>query len=299
VLVQIALLFILIPSSHFLVEATVRFLCSQAVAAAILGCDTGQFIVMLISIVGSILLCVRWLDRRSFADLGVVVEKGALADYFYGLAIAVVLVALMLLIELACGAARINCLPATALADSRLWLGIVDGLCACVMIGFQEELLRFYQIKNLSEGLSGFKPIGKSGAIISATIFGSVFFGCLHGANNGITPQAILLLALNGFILSLIYITTGRAWLAFGFHTGWDFAEGNLFGFPVSGYRETYTLISTQQPGAPVFTGGSFGPDGGLINLVMIVLGTLLIITWIRLRYREFKLKLDLCDWVP
>jgi uncharacterized protein len=297
VLAQFALFFFLVPCSRSIVEGSVRLCFGEPAAKTILAFDCSQFIVVFIAIVGSIWICLRFLDKRRFSDLGVVREKGALSDYVYGLFLSIALVGTMLALELGLGAARISSANFGQLVDWRFLMGIMDGLLACIMIGFQEELLRFYQIKNLSEGMSGWKWLGKRGAIITATILASILFGLLHLPNNGATPQAVLLLALDGLFLSLIYITTGRAWLAFGFHAGWDFAEGNLFGYPVSGYPETYSLLKVEQTGASVLTGGTFGPDGGLINFVMIALGTLLIMAWIYFRYRQLKLKLDLCAW--
>jgi membrane protease YdiL (CAAX protease family) len=38
-----------------------------------------------------------------------------------------------------------------------------------------------------------------------------------------------------GILLGLAYTVTGRLWLPIGIHTGWNFAEGTIFGTGVSG----------------------------------------------------------------
>jgi membrane protease YdiL (CAAX protease family) len=244
------------------------------------------------------LLAAHFLDRRNITDLGVVKDKNAFVDYHFGFVLAFLLVGTMLFIELNCGLARIKSVQMDSLlTDPGYIFGIFDGFISCLMIGFHEELLRFYQIKNFSEGLSGYKWLGKKGAVISATVLASTFFGVLHMGNNGVTPLAVLLLFLDGLFLSLIYITTGSGWLAFGFHAAWDFAEGNVFGFPVSGYPENYSLIRVEQIGNQLATGGAFGPDGGLINFVMVIFGAIGIFLWVRFRHKITSLKLELCDW--
>jgi CRISPR/Cas system-associated protein Csm6 len=49
-----------------------------------------------------------------------------------------------------------------------------------------------------------------------------------------------------------------------------------VFGFPVSGL-ETYTAIRQQVTGPEIVTGGNFGPEGGLVLLIGLVLAALLI----------------------
>ena len=297
-LLQVGMMFMILPAAQTIVPTLVQNVCSANLVKLVLELDFTQFIVMFIAIAGSIVLCTKLLDKRKFSDLGLLEKRKAPAEYLFGFVLAIALVAIMLLIELASGAAHLSAFNFAQLGNTRFIIGILDGLFSCMMIGFQEEFLRFYQIKNLSEGLAGFGKVSKKTAIIAATILASVYFGYLHKDNNAVTLQAILLLVLDGVFLSLIYIMTGRAWLAFGFHAGWDFAEGNLFGFPVSGYPEKYSLLKLEQVGAPMFTGGGFGPDGGLINLVMIVCGTLGILAWINWREKKLALRLDLTEWV-
>ena len=54
--------------------------------------------------------------------------------------------------------------------------------------------------------------------------------------------------------------------------TGWNFFEGTLFGFPVSGQYQ-YQLIRQTVTGPDLITGGTFGPEAGLIMLPVLVVG--------------------------
>ena len=58
-----------------------------------------------------------------------------------------------------------------------------------------------------------------------------------------------------------------------------------MFGFPVSGLDAGATFISIEQGGPPLITGGAFGPEAGLIGIAAMILGSILTILWVRVRY--------------
>jgi hypothetical protein len=70
-------------------------------------------------------------------------------------------------------------------------------------------------------------------------------------------------------------------WLPIGLHLGWNFFEGNIFGFPVSGL-DTFRLIRHSINGPTWLTGGPFGPEAGLIILPAMALGIWLMIIFTR-----------------
>jgi len=84
---------------------------------------------------------------------------------------------------------------------------------------------------------------------------------------------------------------TGSLAIPIGIHITWNFFQGYVFGFPVSGGRDfSTTFIAIQQGGPTVWAGGDFGPEGGLIGLLAMMLGILLVIAWVRFRYRRLRL---------
>jgi hypothetical protein len=72
-------------------------------------------------------------------------------------------------------------------------------------------------------------------------------------------------------------------WLPIAFHIGWNFFEGPIFGFPVSGII-TPALVQQQSVGPAPLTGGDFGPEGGLLILPLIGLAALLLRAYTRRR---------------
>jgi membrane protease YdiL (CAAX protease family) len=111
-----------------------------------------------------------------------------------------------------------------------------------------------------------YKPVW--GLIVS-----SVIFALLHSLNPNLNPVAILNLFLFGVFTVLFALYEGGLWGVFSIHTAWNWAQGNLFGFEVSGILPPGgTLFDLMEVGPDVITGGSFGPEGGLaVTVVLLV----------------------------
>ncbi len=63
------------------------------------------------------------------------------------------------------------------------------------------------------------------------------------------------------------FIRTEKLWLPIGLHFSWNFFQGFVFGFPVSGYV-IVGFFETTISGSELWTGGSYGPEGGLIGII-------------------------------
>jgi membrane protease YdiL (CAAX protease family) len=84
-----------------------------------------------------------------------------------------------------------------------------------------------------------------------------------------------------GVFLAVGYLQTKQLWLGIGLHMGWNYFEGNVFGFQVSGL-DTFRLIHQTVAGPDWITGGMFGPEAGLIVLPAMALGVGLIYAYCR-----------------
>jgi membrane protease YdiL (CAAX protease family) len=109
-----------------------------------------------------------------------------------------------------------------------------------------------------------------------AVVISSLVFSAAHYGNPGFNVLAVIGLILSGAFLAYSYIATRSLWLPIGIHVGWNFFEGCVFGFPVSGTNAPRLILHSSE-GPALWTGGIFGPEAGLVLLPGLALGVFLI----------------------
>jgi hypothetical protein len=119
-------------------------------------------------------------------------------------------------------------------------------------------------------------------------------FGLLHATNPNASWISTLNLILAGLFLGLGFVLTGELAIPIGLHITWNFFQGNIFGFPVSGMKSGVSLISIQQGGPNLLTGGAFGPEAGLVGIFAILVGSILIMLYVRNTRGEVRMRTEL-----
>jgi len=235
----------------------------------------------LIAITLSVYLARRGLDRRTFSSLGLRWDRGAGRDFTFGLLAAGVMLGLVFVLELAFGWLQIDGFAWQTAHPLQTWFGLLAMLLVFISVGWQEELLsRGYWLQNLSAGLNLFW-----GVLIS-----SLLFAVGHLVNPNFSWMAVGGLLLAGIFLAYAYLRTGQLWLSIGLHVGWNFFEGPVFGFPVSGLTSFPIVISQKTNGPELITGGNFGPEAGLILLPAIAMGFFIVWWYTRQRVPSLSL---------
>lgn len=231
----------------------------------------------------SIWLAGRWLDRRRFTDFGLKINRQWWLDFSFGLGLGAGLMAGIFLIELALGWITIEGFFFTGNPESAFLPSLLPPLLLFLAVGFYEELFsRGYQLTNLAEGLSG-KLLGQKGGILLAALLSSAVFGVLHASNPNASFFSTFNIAVAGIFLAAGYLLTGQLAIPIGLHITWNFFQGNVFGFPVSGAHFSSTsFIAIQQGGPRLWTGGAFGPEAGLLGLGAMLLGILLTLFYVQ-----------------
>lgn len=257
-------------------------------------------LVELAVLVGAAWLASWFLDRRRFADFGLHLGPSWWIDFGFGLALGGVLMSLIFAVEAAAGWVTITGTLQASPSDPGAALalpfgaGILLSVFRYVGVGISEEMLsRGYHLKNLAEGLN-FRPFGPRGAIILAALLSSAVFGVLHAANPSASAISTFNIFLAGLFLASGYVLTGELAIPIGLHITWNFFQGNVFGFPVSGTQAGTTFIAVEQGGGDLVTGGAFGPEAGLIGIAAMILGSVLTVLWVRVRYGRASLWKDL-----
>jgi hypothetical protein len=231
-------------------------------------------IVELIAFTLSIFLARRFLDRRSFSSLGLTVDRRAFYDLLAGILISFLMMASIFLAFRSLGWIEFQGFAWQTQSSARVIGGTLSILFVFVLTGWNEELLsRGYHLQTFASGTS--LPWG--------VVFSSVIFGLLHLSNPNATWIAAVGVIFAGFFLAYAYLRTRQLWLSIGLHIGWNFFEGPVFGFTVSGidfFRITHLSVS----GPAAWTGGAFGPESGLVILPAIAFGGLLVFFYSKIR---------------
>jgi uncharacterized protein len=220
-----------------------------------------------IVVTSAIYIARRFVDKRTFASLGLNINKQAGFDILMGIAITFVLMLVIYAIEYSMGWLKFESFAWQTEGSLTLIFRTLKYFVVYMLVGWNEELIyRGYILQTLISGIN----------LPWAILISSVYFGLEHLSN----PYSSWMAATGIFFIALLfiyaYIRTGQLWLAIGLHIGWNFFESGVFGFPVSGYDRPGLLQITVR-GPELWTGGAFGPEAGLIILPICILGAVLV----------------------
>jgi membrane protease YdiL (CAAX protease family) len=245
-------------------------------------------------------LVVRFIDRRPWRELGLHFDRLWWLDLLFGLFLGALLMSFVFAVEYVAGWVRVRDFFVVDLNATPFAIALIGPLVASLVISIIEELLaRGYQLRNLAEGLN-MEHIGPERAIVASWLISSSLFGLLHIFNPNATGLSTLYLMLTGVFFGLGLVLTGRLVLPIGLHFAWNFFQGTVYGFPVSG--NTFggaTVMTIEQGGPPLWTGGAFGPEAGLLGIAAILLGCLLTLLWVQARYKRVAFYLPLVCYRP
>ncbi len=148
--------------------------------------------------------------------------------------------------------------------------GLAVPLAFAVLSGILEELLFRGYLFRLSS-----RVVGTWGALL----FTSALFGLAHLGNKGATLSSGIAIMLEaGVLLGSAYVVTQRLWLPIGLHIAWNFTEGSVFGMQVSGNSTAPGLLRGSLTGAPLLTGGSFGPEASIVAVLVCLAVAILLL---------------------
>lgn len=106
----------------------------------------------------------------------------------------------------------------------------------------------------------------------------SSLFGILHLGNSGVTFLSLLNIVLDGVLAGLLFIYTDSIWLVVAQHGTWNYVQGNLLGFQVSGTGADASIFSfTMGSGPDWLTGGEFGAEGSIITTLVLLVSLVIV----------------------
>jgi len=111
-----------------------------------------------------------------------------------------------------------------------------------------------------------------------AIAISSSLFGFLHLGNSGVTFLSVVNIVLDGVLAGLLLIYTDSIWLVVAQHGTWNYVQGNLLGFQVSGTGADASIFSfTMGTGPDWLTGGAFGAEGSIITTLVLLLSVVIV----------------------
>lgn len=209
-------------------------------------------------------LAVTWmaleLERLPMASVGLALDRRWARQFLAGL------LAGSAIILAAAAAARLaggfHWAPAPGASPGRL----AAGAWLYLAVAASEELLfRGYLFQRLVRGFG-------QGPALAAT---AVLFTWVHRANPGMAGAtrvwAGLNIALASVLLGLCYLRSRSLALPIGLHLGWNWTQGSLLGFGVSGLPVAGWWTPVGHGAAAWLTGGAFGLEASLPCTVVTV----------------------------
>lgn len=224
-------------------------------------------LIQCISLILWVILFWKLWDKGKVREIGFTNIKSSWKDLSVGLLIGAVSFSVVAFILLATkSVAMVN-----SFGMPKFSKALIVELVIFIFVGINEELFcRGYCMTVLKQTKKAWAPI-----IISAIIFSA-----MHSGNGGISLLAYINLFLFGIFMGYLFMKTKNIWMCIGYHITWNYFQGDIFGFLVSG-TTTDSIYSIKVLSPNIINGGSFGPEGGLIVTALLVISILLVYKFI------------------
>src|SRR5690625_993937 len=213
--------------------------------------------------VGSILIILlfwRYLNKSTLKEIGF---RGSLRDLGFGLFLGALSITVITFILMLTG----NISLINSFSDPEFTVYALTFLILFILVGFFEEMFfRGYVMSTMASRGNGKWMI---------YVVSSLFFSIVHMTNPNVSVLGLINIALVGFLFAYMFDVTNSLWLPIGYHITWNYFQGNVFGFAVSG-TTPYGIYNVDiTSGNVLLTGGDFGLEGGILATFLIVLGFL------------------------
>ena len=207
----------------------------------------------------SVLLFWKLFDKKPIREIGFINIKMGYKDLFKGLTFGAVSMIIVFMLLLFSG----NISLKRPLNSPNFNISLLTGLILFIFVGVNEEMFaRGYCMTVLKKTGNRWAPI----------IISSIIFSLMHSLNPSMSVISYINLFLFAVLAAYMFIKSNNLWLPIGYHIMWNYFEGNIFGFQVSGLS-TESLFKLKAPINNIITGGNFGPEGGLIVTFITIIG--------------------------
>ncbi|WP_410987868.1 CPBP family intramembrane glutamic endopeptidase [Bacillus cereus] len=215
---------------------------------------------------------VRFVEKRPFSSIGFWKEKW-MRKYLKGALIGFVFISTPVILLLLMGSVKLQVQHIT----STVIVGIVGSLVAFLIQGETEEIIVRGWL---------FPVLSVRSRIWVGIVVTSFLFGFLHLLNPGITILSISNIILVGVFAAFYVLKDSSLWGICAWHSIWNWAQYNVYGFAVSGMTIYSTPLFKPATNGPEFLhGGTFGIEGSIITTIMLTIAS--IVLWRKLWGRK------------
>ena len=222
------------------------------------------------------ILAWRITAKRKLSDMGFTPIRTDYKELLAGLIFGIASISVVFAVIVLTGQAEVASWKPTFAVSQLTYLVLF------ILVGFSEELLSRGYIMSV---------LRQTKSVAAIMIIPSVIFALLHSFNSGIGFIPYLNLTLVGILFSYMYLKSGNIWMPIGYHITWNYFQGNVFGFKVSG-TEVEGMLTTSYSENNILNGGTFGPEGGLFVTAILLIGFVIVHLYYKDRKLDF-LKMD------
>ena len=141
------------------------------------------------------------------------------------------------------------------------WKALADAFSMFLIVAVGEEIV--------FRGIL-FRWLDEKWGLTTALVVSGLIFGLVHVGNPNATLWAGIAIALeSGLLLGMAYKWAGNLWFPIGIHWSWNFVQGNVFGFAVSGTDAGASWLHPLVSGPDWLTGGAFGAEASVLSSVV------------------------------
>lgn len=115
----------------------------------------------------------------------------------------------------------------------------------------------------------------------------SLVFAAMHLANPGIDLLSMVNLTVAGILFGVLFVYTRNLLYPLVFHFMWNWLQGSVFGFKVSGMDYFSSVIQLQLTQNDLLNGGSFGFEGSVLCTILASLAIAGLTIYFRRRSRH------------
>lgn len=180
-------------------------------------------------------------------------------DWLLGMLLAIILYAVGFSISLWLGAVEVTGITFNL---SSLLISFIFFLLVAIT---EEFALRGFVLERMLQG-----GVNKFWALFLS----AALFSLIHIGNPNFNFLSFINILLAGVLLGSSYIYTRNLCFPIALHWFWNWIQGPILGYEVSGNKFCEGLLTLHLPEANLINGGAFGFEGSILCTILMVVGT-------------------------